>query len=78
MSSTTIISPPPITSVAKLNETQIRFIYDHIVHRKDWSVSRIAIQYGVTTRRVRQLVAQYRRTGKRSQWTWHHVTKFFL
>ena len=49
--------------MAKLNETQIRFICNHIVHRKDWSVSRIAIQYGVTTRRVRQLVAQYRRTG---------------
>ena len=62
MSSTTIISPP-ITPVAKLNETQIRFICNHIVHRKDWSVSPDTIQYGVTTRRVRQPVAQYMRTG---------------
>ncbi|MBX8634568.1 MAG: hypothetical protein KHF84_08720 [Thermoplasmata archaeon] len=49
--------------MAKLNETKIRFICNHIVHRKDWSVSPDAIQYGVTTRRVRQPVAQYMRTG---------------
>ena len=49
--------------MAKLNDAQVRFICDHVVHRKDWSVSRIAIQYGITPRRVRQLVSAYRRTG---------------
>ena len=49
--------------IANLNDAQIRFICNHIVHRRDWSVFSIAMQYGIAARRVRQLVSEYRRAG---------------
>lgn len=50
--------------VTKLTDKKIRFLCRHIVDVEDWSVGEIAIQYGVTERRVRQLAKKYRETGE--------------
>ena len=50
--------------MTKLTDKKIRFLCKHIVDLEDWSVGDIAVQYGVTERRVRQLTKEYRETGK--------------
>jgi putative transposase len=58
---------PPLNAraeVTKLTDKRIRFLCRHIVDVGDWTVGDIAIQYGVTERRVRQLVKQYKDTGE--------------
>ena len=50
--------------MTKLTDKKIHFLCKHIVDVKDWSVSEIAIQYGVTERRVRQLTKEYKDNGK--------------
>ncbi len=49
--------------MTKLDDRKIRFLCLHIVKVGDWTVGQIAVQYGVSERRVRQLVKRYRDTG---------------
>lgn len=46
----------------KLNDKKIRWIIRH--YKKDFTSSSIARIYGITTRRIRQLVKEHRDTGK--------------
>lgn len=50
--------------MTKLNDRKIRFLCRHIVDVKDWTINQIAMQYGITKRRVRQLVREYRETER--------------
>ncbi len=50
--------------MTKLDDRKIRFLCQHVVRVGDWTVPHIAVQFGVTERRVRQLVKRYRATGE--------------
>ena len=49
--------------MTKLDDRKIRFLCRARADNKDWTNGQIAAQYGITKRRVQQLVAKYRRTG---------------
>jgi len=57
-------SSRPSDEVTKLDDRKIRFLCQHIVRVGDWTVGQIAVQFGVTERRVRQLVKRYRDGGE--------------
>ena len=46
----------------KLTDKNIRFICRHAVDKGDWTKQELAVQYGVTVRRIEQLIMEYRRT----------------
>ena len=50
--------------MTKLTDRNIRFICRHSVDVGDWSNRQLAEHYGVTIRRVEQLVKEYKETGK--------------
>jgi len=50
--------------MVKLDDRKIGFLCRHITDLGDWTTGQIAARYGVTRRRVRQLTAEYRRTGR--------------
>ena len=50
--------------VTKLTDKKIRFICRHAVDERDWTIGRLARHYGVSIRRIQQLVKEYKQTGK--------------
>lgn len=50
--------------MTKLTDKKIRFICRHAVDERDWTIGRLARHYGVSIRRIQQLVKEYKQTGK--------------
>ena len=50
--------------MTKLSDKKIRWICRHVVDIGDWDKSQMASHYGVSVRRVEQLVKSYRDTGQ--------------
>jgi len=50
--------------MAKLSDTKIRWMCRHIVDLKDWDKNKVSQLYGVSVRRVEQVVRSYSLTGK--------------
>lgn len=50
--------------MTKLTDKKIRFICRHSEDIGDWTNKELATQYGITERRVQQLVRKYRETGE--------------
>lgn len=50
--------------MTKLTDKKIRFICRHSEDKSDWTNKELARQYGITERRVQQLVREYRESGE--------------
>ena len=51
-------------TVTKLTDKKIRYICSHVDDVGDWTTERLARHYDVSSRRIQQLVKEYRQTGK--------------
>jgi len=59
-----LFPPQSILGMTKLNDKKIEFICRAKVDKGEWTTGQLAAQYGVGKRRIRQVAAEYRKTGR--------------